>query len=452
MNLTDTANAERLLSMYGDEIFYCPQMKTWYRWDGRIWRMDMNNSMLQLAKRVAQSYTMDADTAVDHTQANKLARWASTSSSLQRLKAMIEIAQSEPDICVEVGVLDHNPMLLAVENGVVELDTGKFRKFEPSDFITRIAPVQYRRGAECPIWDKFLTDIQPDPDTRRYIQRAVGYSLTASTKEDKLFILHGDGANGKTTFVNTILALIGGYAAQASSQTLMRKRDTGAKDDLFSLMGKRFVAATETGESHQLDENLVKQMTGGNRISVNPKYRTQMEFTPTWKLWLDTNYEPAITGTDHGIWRRLIKIPFQVTVKQTDIDTKLRDRLMSNLDERSGILNWAVKGAGEWQRHGLCESDEVVGSTSAYRTEQDLIGEFINLECKRSPKLFIEKASLYVMYLSFCRKMHETPRSINAFGRQLHQLGVKERRTGAMRYWVGIDMDKSVVLHPVTPI
>jgi putative DNA primase/helicase len=451
MKLTDVGNAERLLSMYGDELLYCPEMKAWYKWDGRVWRIDTHNSMLQLGKAVAQSYVKDADECTDHTRANQLIRWSSTSSNLQRLKAMIEVAQSEPDICTGVGVLDHNPMLLSVWNGTVELDTGKFRGFDRSDFITRLAPVQYRRGAKCPVWERFLADIQPDPDTRHFLQCAVGYSLTASTKEDKLFILHGDGANGKTTFINTILTLLGGYAAQASSHTLMRKRDTGAKDDLFTLMGKRFVAATETGESHQLDENLVKQITGGNRISVNPKYRTQMEFTPTWKLWLDTNYEPTITGTDHGIWRRLTKIPFQVTIKKANIDTKLRDHLMCDLDERSGILNWAIRGARDWGQYGLRESGIVISATSVYRGEQDSIGEFVKENCKRAPDLFIEKGELYASYVSLCHTIGEKPRSINQFGRQLKQAGVEERRVRTTRYWVGIDLDKSVLLYPVKP-
>lgn len=450
MKLTDTGNAERLLSMYGDELLYCPQMKSWYKWDGRIWRMDINNSMLQLGKATARSYLTEADELTyENPMKNKLARWASASSDLRRLRAMTELAQSETDICVGVDALDRDPMLLTVENGTVELDTGKFRLFSNDDYITRIAPVQYKRGAKCLVWDKFLADIMPDPDTRRFLQYAVGYSLTASTREGKLFILHGDGANGKTTFINTILCMLGGYAAQASSQTLMRKRDSGPRDDLFALMGKRFVAATETGESHQLDENLVKQMTGGNRISVNPKYRTQMEFTPTWKLWLDTNYEPTITGTDHGIWRRLLKVPFRVTLKKSDIDTKLMDYLMSDRDERSGILNWAIGGAREWNRKGLVESDAVIDATSTYRTEQNLVGGFVEERCKRSPKLLIGKRELYDAFVSHCRIIGEKPRSVNQFGHQIKEAGIEEKRVHSTRYWVGIDIDKSVILYPV---
>ena len=453
MKLTDSGNAERLIQLYGNEIAYCPPMKSWYIWDGRIWREDTNNSIFQFAREVACSYDVEAK-SYDHANPDSakcyssLIKWAIQSESLKSIQSMVMLTQSNNQICVDVSDFDRDPMLLNVENGTINLRTGEYGKFDSSYLITKHAPVAFIRDARCPLWERFLSEIIPDPNTRQFIQTAVGYSLTASTREDKMFILHGSGRNGKTTFINTILGLLGTYASQASSHTLMRKHDSGPKDDLFVLMGKRFVAATETGESHCLDENLVKQITGGNHISVNPKYRTQIEFMPTWKLWLDTNYEPIITGTDLAIWRRLLKIPFTVTIPESECDVSLKNILMTDLKERSGILNWAIEGALRWQSEGLIPSSEILHSTKNYCSSQDSIGQFLNDKCRLHPNLTISKAILYNAYVEYSRVNHDVIKTKNAFGRELICRNVEYSRNQSERFWTGIALDNHVSLLP----
>ena len=449
MRLTDSGNAERLIEMCGDIVLYCPPMRAWYIWNGRVWREDTNNSIYQLAKKVARSYLHDAE-ELDKDDYNraKILRWAASSESLRGIQATVSLAQSNEEVYCGVDEFNRNPMLFNVENGTIDLSTGRFRLFDPADRITKYAPVTYVKGATCPIWDKFLADVLPDPDTREFIRVAVGYSLTASVDEDKMFILHGGGRNGKTTFVNTILGLMGAYGSQASSELIIRKRNSGPKDDLFVLMGKRFVAATETEESHRLDENLIKQMTGGNKISINPKYRSQLEFYPTWKLWLDTNYEPIITGTDNAIWSRIIKVPFQVTIPREKRDTGLKKYLMTDLSERSGILNWAIEGARKWNASGLRTSKEITELTAMYRTEQDLTGQFLSEVCHMCRGSVVSKDVLYSEYVGYCRRINETPKSKNAFGHDTLQRGIKETRTSNNRYWQDVSMDTSVSLLP----
>jgi len=449
MRLTDAGNAERLLKLYGDDILYCPQMKAWYVWDGRKWVEDVHNGMYEMAVGVAQSYLKDADKyKADDKRHTRLVKWATVSENLPSIKAMINIAQSNPEICYNADELDHDPMLLNVLNGTIDLNTGKLHKFNPSDMITKIAPVTFVKGAKSTVWEKFMEDIIPDPDTRTFIQTAVGYSLTASTKEDKFFILYGGGCNGKTTFVNTILSIMGSYASQASSHTIIRKRDNGPRDDMFVLMGRRFVAATETGESHHLDENLMKQITGGNRISVNPKYRTQIEFQPTWKVWLDTNYEPKITGTDQAIWRRPLKIPFSVSIPDAKRDPNLKPYLASDRTEHSGILNWALEGVRMWKAVGLNPSQEIIDATKHYRSEQDLLGQFLSDCCQFHPQYAVSKCVIFDAFCHYCRQNFEVPRSKKAFGSQLLERGIKESRNAKERYWIGVKLDTSVNLHP----
>lgn len=449
MKLTDSGNAEALIQAHGDVLRYCPPMRAWYIWGGRVWREDTNGGILQLTKQVARGYGDVAEKMeADDPQRKRLFKWALDSEGLRYMQSAITIAQSDVDVCVDAAEFDRDPMLLTVENGTLDLESGKFRTFDPDDYITHWAPVTYTRDAHSTLWEDFLASIIPDPATRDFIQAAVGYSLTGSMEEDKMFILYGDGRNGKTTFVNAIMSMMGGYSAQASSQAIMHKRGDGPTNELFVLRGKRFVAATETGESRHLNECLVKQMTGGDPISVNPKYRSQIEFIPTWKLWLSTNHEPQIIGTDTAIWRRLLKIPFSVTIPEAQCDTKLKP-MLSTRSERSGILNWALEGTRMWRKSGLKPSPEVAWATTKYRAGQDYVAEFLSECCIVSPQNTVSKSVMYQKYVMFCKQNYLIFVAKNVFGRRLHEIGISESRDTKSRFWVGISMGTYVNLNPI---
>jgi len=448
--LTETGNANTLVDMFGDTIRYCPPMKAWYVWGGRRWHEDTDKELYRMAKAVAASYfKLLEEMDIDDSNRNRLLRHAYFSERLSSLQNMITIAQSADGICVDVDDFDRNPMQLNVENGTIDLDTLKFHKFDKQDYITKLAPVTYTKGARSNVWEGFLHDIIPDHATRTFLQTAVGYSLTSDMSEDKMFLLHGRGRNGKTTFVSTILNMLGDYGAQAASNMLMHKKNSGPSNELFVLIGKRFVAATETAESHRLDENLIKQMTGMDRISINPKYRSQMEFTPTWKIWLSTNHEPIITGTDPAIWRRLLKIPFNVTIAEEDCNPKLKPFLMSNLKERSGILNWALDGVRRWNDTGLVIPPHIIEATRWYRASQDLTGQFIEDCCQIHPDVTISKKKLYEAYLNYCKGINEKPKKKLEFGSQISEREISDGRRANSRYWKGINLRKTVSLNPL---
>lgn len=448
-HLTETGNATLLISTYGDTLRYCPPMNTWFVWNGKRWAQDTTGELYRKAQSIANTHRETASKlGTGDMNTAKLLRWANTSESLRGIQSMIKLAQKADDICVDTDAFDRNPMLLNVDNGTIDLDSGKFERFNPDDMITITAPVTFVREATSTIWARFLEQVLPDPTTRDFIQAAVGYSLTGYTREDKLFMLHGSGRNGKTTFLGTILNMLGGYGAQASSKILVAKRDGGPSNELFVLIGKRFVTASETGETHKLDEELIKQITGGDRISINPKYMSQIEFTPTWKTWFSTNHVPIIAGTDTAIWSRIVKIPFSVTLSGSRCDPALKPLLFGSREERSGILNWALEGVEMWKESGLEFSQEIMDSTKFYRASQDLTGQFLAECCQIHPNLMIAKSKLYDVYFNFCRKMNDKPKGKNAFGRDLHERGMKDSRRVNSRYWVGINTNNSVSLLP----
>lgn len=449
LRLTDSSNAERLIEMYGNELRYCPQTREWLIWDGRRWAEDIGNQIYTMAKDVARSYETTAE-GLNNKEGKlyeSVIRHARSSESLRGIQSMIHLAQSHEDVVVSHEDFDRNPDRLCVANGVIDLTDCSLHKFDPSDNITKLAPVVYTRGKVSKTWDRFMSDVVPDLDTRDFVQRAVGYSITGHMYEERMFLLYGQGQNGKTTFTSTILNLLGDYAAQASSSALMRSSSRGPNNELYVLIGRRFISASETGESGKLNETLIKQMTGMDRVSVNPKYKSQMEFYPSWKIWLSTNHEPMIVGDDKAIWRRIIKIPFTVVIDKPD--PKLKLRLLNDLGERSGILNWILEGVKMWRERRLELPDQVSQVTNIYQEEQSITGQFMKEICKCVKGVGISKSRLYNEYVKFCKSIREKPKSKNAFGRQIHEMGMGDSRDKNDRYWVGICTNKAVSLNPL---
>uniref|UniRef100_A0A6M3JVA6 Putative DNA primase n=1 Tax=viral metagenome TaxID=1070528 RepID=A0A6M3JVA6_9ZZZZ len=445
MKTSDANNAGLLIEQFDGNMLYCPEMRSWYGWDGKRWVPD-SGQIYQVAKRVAGVWDNEAKEC-DNTTRKNLLKFSAYCESLVGLKAMIHLAQMDADIQINTNAFDRNPMVLNADNGMIDMEAMKYVDFDSREFITHKADVSYVRGARNKIWESFLEDIIPSEETRLFVQAAVGYSVTGLTNEDKVFILFGDGCNGKSTFVSTIINLLGTYASQASSDLLLRKRSSGPRNDMFVLMGKRFVAATETGESCQLDENVIKQMTSGERVSVNPKYKSQLEFTPTWKTWLSTNHEPSITGTDFAIRRRLLLIPFNVQIPSNKIDVKLRTYLANNYEGRSGILNWILDGVQLWRDNGLLLPEQVLNFTKCYHDDQDSIGHFVTERCIVEEGAMVAKNTLFSAYVAYCKQVNEKIRTKNAFGRYFKSENFSEVRDAQSRCWVGVRLDDRIEIY-----
>lgn len=447
MDLTDNGNAKLLIEKYGGELAYCPQMRCWYIWDGRKWVEDESCAINQCVGGIADHYK-EILAALNPSDGNypRIARHIKYLGSWSGVKACIELAKGIDNASVHVDMFDRDPMRLNIANGVLDLNDRKLHKPLPNQYITKCAAVSYVKGAKNDVWLAFLSQVIPDVAVRDFVQVAVGYSLTGAMEEDCMFLLQGGGCNGKTTFVGAILNMLGDYGAQASSHVLTQKRTGAASNEVFVLKGRRFVAATETGESHALNEELVKQMTGGERLSVNPKYRTQMEFYPTWKVWLSTNHEPIIKGNDDAIWRRIIKVPFNVTI--TAPNPKLKPRLLNLFEGRSGILNWALEGLYLWRTNGLIIPPTIDNATKWYRVEQDLIGQFLNEKCIMHPSQKVTKTDLYIAYKNYCISIGESPKTKNQLTRILKLRGISDDRKRDSRVWIGINLGEKVSLSP----
>lgn len=432
-HLTDLGNAERLVARHGQDLRYCHNWGKWLVWDGRRFAIDETGEPDRRAEETIRSIYAEAAEVEDKSERKALVDHARRSESRNRLQAMVALAQHKCP--VRSGDLDSDPWLLNVANGVLDLRTGELHAHARERLCTKLAPINYDPGAVCPTWDAFLSRIMSgNSNLVAFLQRAVGYSLTGNTSEQCLFILHGTGANGKSTFLTTIGALLGDYAAQTPTDTLMVKRGESIPNDLARLVGTRFVTAVEAEEGRRLAESLVKQLTGGDKITARFMRAEWFEFTPRFKVWLGTNHRPAIRGTDHGIWRRIRLIPFTVTIPESERDPDLPEKLR---EELPGILAWAVRGCLEWQRSGLGVPDEVKRANDMYRAEQDVLAGFLDQCCVVAEGARAKVGDVWEAYVSWSGERI----SPKALSQRLQERGFRSKKGRAgVRFWLGLGL------------
>ena len=392
--LNDMGNSERFKRHHSDRLRYVHAWNKWLIWDGTRWKPDVDGAALRLAKDSVR--TMFSDGLAE--QNDPVIKLAQRTASEPRLRAMVALAAAE--LPVQHDELDSNGWLLNCPNGTVDLRNGELKPHQRWQNITKLCPTEYQSGVAAPTWERFLADVFVDPELIAFVQRLLGYCLTGDVSEQKLAIFYGLGANGKSTLLNAHLNVVGpDYAMQAMPDFLMEKRGEAHPTEKASLFGKRFVACVETESSRKLSESTVKMLTGGERIMARRMREDFWEFEPTHKLALCTNHKPVIVGTDHGIWRRLLLVPFTQRFEGARIDKRMTEKLKA---ESTGILAWLVRGCLDWHRDGLNPPGCVTAATDAYRSQEDVIGRFIAERCQRERSGAVRFSELYSVMEGWC--------------------------------------------------
>jgi putative DNA primase/helicase len=431
---TDAGNAMRFAEAHKGRLLYCYSAKAWLAWMGTHWTEDPAIP-IKLAKETARALYEAAASAPTVEQRTALAKWAIASESERRLSAMVHLAECELEVKAEA--LDTDPWLLNVQNGTIDLRTGRLLPHAREPFITKVLPIAYHPDAACPRWMAFLTRIFGGQlELVGFVQRAFGYSLTGDTREDCFFLLWGAGRNGKSTLVETILGLLGPYAQPLDVDTLLTKKpDMVALNDLYTVKGARFVATVEPDMGRHLAESRVKRLTGRDTIKAKKLYADLLAYRPSFKLFLATNHKPIIRGTDHAIWSRIRLLPFTVTIAEAEQDKTLPDALRA---EWPGVLRWAVEGCLAWQREGLGLPEQVRKATHTYRAEMDELGKFLQDKCVVENGATVPAGELYQAYEGWCHQSGEKALTKTALGLRLTERGFAPDRTNSTRFWVGL--------------
>lgn len=438
---TDTGNAGRFARMHAGAVRYCYQWKSWLYFDGRRWIKDESGEIEKRAKETVREMYAEANGRADDASRKLLVKWALKSESASGIAAMTRLAQSEPGIPVMVDEFDRDQWLFNVANGTIELKTGTLREHRPEDLLTKLAPAPYDAEATCPTFEAFLNVVMAgNANLIGFLQRAVGYSLSASIREQVIFIPHGFGKNGKSTFIEAIEKTMGDYALSTPPETLMVRFGDGPTEDVARLCGARFVSAVESEDGRRLAESRIKQLTGGDKVSARFLYGHFFDFRPTFKIWYATNHLPTVRGQDEAIWRRIMKIPFNVTIPEKEREQDYFTKRLA--PELPGILAWAVAGCLRWQAEGLNGPDEVRQATDEYRHEQDIVAAFIADRCLLDEHRREAPGRLYKAFADWCHEQGDKHVMTNtAFGRRLTEKGIRpEREAGGKRWRVGVSL------------
>jgi putative DNA primase/helicase len=440
--LTEAGDAECFANLYQDVARFNHRKGCWLVSDetSGIWVPDPVERLTQMAVEMMRERQHQSLTLEDVAKKKKAIAWTLAGEARKRLTNTLALARSVPPIADVGDTWDQDPNLLGVQNGVVHLQTGQFRKATAADRVTMRVRVAYDATATCPLWEKTLAGIfapgnlmDADESQRviSFIQRAIGYSITGDCREECCFFTWGGGSNGKGTLMNTLGWLFGDYTDDIPYSTLERPAHGGGiPNDVAKLVGKRFITCAEVNE-FSVNEARLKALTGRDPMTARFLHREWFSFIPVGKIWIATNNKPKIVGTDDGIWRRIHLIPFLHKFEDggqggTQVNKKLKDQLR---EELPGILNWVIAGAKAWAADGLNPPVTVTAATAAYRNESNPIMPFIEACCVTGAGVTMQPSQAFKVYEKYCHDENVEPwrrLSDKAFYKAMGQAGFQK--------------------------
>jgi len=441
----DIARAKRFADTYDGKIKFVPDAVKWIRWTDEIWKSCELGEEVEAAKEVAAKLLREATLGVREGRngSAQLLKDALNAHRAERIRAMLTLASSDPRIAVSVKALDANPMLLGCRNGTIDLQTGTLLAPDPSHLITKQVNASCVDDGVCPRWERFLHDVfQGDMETITAVQVLLGYTLIGEIREERLIICTGFGANGKSVFQNVLFKILDGYAKTAPSSMIAQKRgsDQRPRDDIASLVGARYVGINETEAGDHLDEQTVKRLAGREPLAVRHLYGKYFSFTPGFKIWLRTNHKPIIKGDDHAIWRRLIVVSFNRTFSVEEQDPSLEGKLM---EEADGILGWLLEGVRLYLKEGIQLSPRMVADLASYRSDSDLMGEFLADVTVTDPSGTVKQGDLYSSYQYWCQNSGLRAITKKSFTQRLAERGIRATHSGKERRYVGVTLNRA---------
>lgn len=441
--LDDTGNSQRIYDLCHEVMRYCYTDKRWLCYHNGKWRYDIKGAIYVYADKVLETMKKELKLWAEHeggVMFEDYKKHMKKTRSNNSKRAMIK--EFEHLVPVSPLELDENKSIINIQNGIFDLDNMKLSEHNPKALCTRMGGASMPDNPKIPEkWLAFLDQIfGNDKELIRYIQKALGYSLSGNTSEQCAFFLYGTGRNGKSTFLEVVRKIMGDYATNIQPESIMVKASTNtANSDIARLKGARFVTSVEPNEGMRLNEGLLKQLTGDDMITARKLYGDEFEFRPEFKLWMATNHKPTIRGTDLGIWRRIHIIPFTVTIPEEVVDKNLPFKLIQELPD---ILAWIVEGYRLWKMEGLRKPKVIADAVEEYRNEMDVISAFLASdyviqggECKAQ--------ALYAVYCQWAAECNEYKMPSRKFGLEMTKRYNKQKKKDAF-YYIGISLEVNI--------
>lgn len=423
--LTEFGNAERMIDRYGQGLMFVPELGAWFCWTGIYWRRAPDVEIQHYAKETVKALVTEI---ADHPEPAEFFKFCAVSQQARMVNNMVALAQSDPRVVVPACELDKHSHLMGAQNGVIDLTTGELLAPDPELRITKVVGCNYVPKAKAPLFRQTVLDVfSDDVAMAEFLQRTVGYAAMGNPTRDVLVIPHGNGSNGKSTVLGTVRAAFGDYARSAEASSFVSDAKGGggaggAREDLVRLKGARFVYVNEPDEGGELREGAVKSMTGGDVITARGLYsKVTVDIVPTWVVFMPTNHKPIVKGSDNGIWRRLMLVPFHRNFDGDPTIVKDDYREEKLLAEMEGVLSWIVEGALAYQKQGIAPPKTIAEARDDYRSQMDLLAEWLEECCDLSAEFCAPAATLWSSWEQFAksRGLLQYVRNSVSLGRRL---------------------------------
>jgi putative DNA primase/helicase len=453
LDLTDTGNGRRMKQLFGNKFRFSTKENRWYWWTGHAWELDERQEIQRAAEQAADAVLTEATQHLNDAMAAydpkseevKMAKkqYGDAKNGLNHYKLTAAISRFSTQVGVSVipEDFDQTAELLNLPNGTLNLATQELLPHDPEDMLTLTFGAEYDKDAQAPMWEGFMRDAIPDISVREYVQRALGYSLLGNPNERTMFMLHGPSGTGKSVLTSVMTRVFGGYGATAPATTFRLQKDSSSFD-LHQLRGRRFVATSEMPEGVQLDEELVKRLTGGDQLTSRGLYENFQKWNAQCVIWIATNFLPRVNSDDNAIWRRAKTISMD-----TEFGSNGRPEIRGYADylvkEASGILNWLLVGLAAYHERGLDEPDAVTRDIESYRVDVDTVASFVRDFAEdgaliRESEAEVKSSVLSSMYEAYCTANRITPLGGRRYANRLKALGYQPVKVGGVAMWRGL--------------
>lgn len=446
---TELGNAKRFKTKFQGDMLFVYDQQQWFHWDGRLWRVDTDGYALRQFEEVIKDLAAERDrtaVAVEKSpegsdmrgileqQLREQSAWYKASQRISVMGNSLRLAAAQDGMSKPLRDFDSKGHFFGCANGIVDLRDGALITGDRRYLMTKASSVNYRPDAECPEWDRFLLTIMEDNvDNVRFLQRLVGQAMLGSQGKDKLAILWGSGANGKSTFVDTLNDIMGPYATVTDPRMLMDSQRASKEYYLAPLKGVRLVLMSETKRGDMIAESIVKMLVDGGEITARYPAGRVFTFQPVFTPILSTNHRPKV-GADPAIWRRVLLVPFTHTIPSEHRNPRFRAEVLA--PEAEGILRWAVAGAMAYLQEGLAPTGTVVDATEEYRRSQDKIGLFVAERCSIGGDGRTRLVDLLEMYNAWCTSQGLQTMGRTTFKEELLMKGFAVRQSTGHQDWV----------------
>lgn len=405
----ESGMAELFANLYEDDTRYCPERKCWYTYDNGCWRKDsdallVSNKIREFVRLLAMYCGEISDEDVRKSFLTFVGKMGDRRFRDRLMK------DARDNLSISAKVFDSKPYLVNCKNGTYDLQNLQFREHDWRDYLTMQTNFSYtvREDVRCERWEQFVKEVTCNDDKKAdFLQRALGYSILGTSKEECMFILHGKTTrNGKSTLLGAIHYMLGDYAAVSPVSIICKsdraKNAEAASPTLAGLKGKRFVSMAESNQYGRLDEEMIKQLTGGEEITARNLYESTMSYLPQFTLWLSCNDLPAVYDKSLFASDRIKLIEFNRHFSEDERDETLKD-LFRTPEAMTGMFTWLIAGYYKYRRFGLKMPPEMQKIIRRYERDNDLMLQFLEEKCEKYPGSYLKGKTLYDAYKIWCR-------------------------------------------------